>query len=460
MIRACMLFALGLAALPAAGQEVPLRPSDFAYGVTVVTSADSPLHSVALPRAVYENLTRDDLGDLRVFNARGEAVPYALRRPEEPKAANEWTTLPLFPVRSSERRSPGELVLRVERNAAGAILGVQARGTTPDAPVVGYLVDASADDQPIQALDIYWRDPAAGGFTGNLRVEASDDLSHWRSLAADAPLARLRHDGRLLERRRIEFAPVRTRYLWLSWLEPSRAAPLTAIRAERVTGTPLPAREWLALSPVSRGEKPGEYRFDLAGRMPVDRARLRLPQSNTVVNVELLARAGRAEPWRPRASGLAWRLRRNNAEVGSEDLVLQPGADSGREWLLRLTPPDAGAGEPVLELGWLPHTLVFAARGAGPFRLAYGSVGIASADYGVERLQESLAREHPVPVALAAISGQPETLGGVERLRESFTPRPWRKWLLWSVLVLGAFVLAWMATRLMDRHPPARGRRG
>jgi hypothetical protein len=63
------------------GSATELSPASFAFGMPVVIPADAAAYRVSLPIGVYQGVAREDLGDIRVFNARGEVVPYALSRP-------------------------------------------------------------------------------------------------------------------------------------------------------------------------------------------------------------------------------------------------------------------------------------------------------------------------------------------------------------------------------------------
>lgn len=444
---------LMLPSVAAAGEPVLLRPSDFAYGIPIQAAGTGPLFELALPRAVYETVTRADLGDLRVFNARGEVVPSALRRPEAAQLPSDWTRLALFPVRGGGR-NPDELALRIQTNRSGAIVSVQpGPGSGSGQPATFYLVDASADGRPMRALELNWRDPSAAGFSGDLRVEASDDLKGWRVLADDAPLTRLRYQGQLLERRRIEFAPLRAKYLRLVWRAPERAVALSEIRVERLAEV-LPPRDWIPLAPAGRGAKPGEFLYTLVGRMPADRARIRLPQVDTLAGAELYSRADRADSWRLRASGPAYRLDRDGHELTGDALPFSPDADGDRQWLLRLVAPDAAPvnAAPALKLGWVPQQLLFAARGEGPFLLAYGSDGMPPGGDSPEKLlQEYSGRGAGESALQPAALGAPQVLGGRERLQAPFTARPWRKWLLWSAIALGVFALGLLVSRRYSR---------
>jgi len=57
-----------------------LAPRDYAYGQPIVSPAAASVYSIILPLAIYQPTVRDDLGDLAIFNARGEVVPFFIRQ--------------------------------------------------------------------------------------------------------------------------------------------------------------------------------------------------------------------------------------------------------------------------------------------------------------------------------------------------------------------------------------------
>ena len=98
--------------------------------------------------------------------------------------------------------------------------------------------------------------------------------------------------------------------------------------------------------------------------------------------------------------------------------------------------------------------LVFAARGAGPFQLAYGSRDAKSAAFPIATLipgyegEEERARAETAPglvIGGAQAAADPQRLGGDAATRERVD---WKRWTLWASLVLGVAVLGWMALRL------------
>src|SRR6202020_2324004 len=85
-------------------QAQALFPKDFAYGQLAIPDRDAAAYRFSLPLAVYQNTFRDDLGDLRVFNAEGMVVPFSLSRPAAQSSIHETPiALPMFPLHEGAR---------------------------------------------------------------------------------------------------------------------------------------------------------------------------------------------------------------------------------------------------------------------------------------------------------------------------------------------------------------------
>jgi Protein of unknown function (DUF3999) len=414
-------------------------PQDFAYRMQVAGTGDAAAYRVALPLVVYQKIAHADLADLRVFNGSGEQVPFALERPAAGTVANAATALSVFPLKDDSGATLD--AMRVTIESGKSAINVQTGGQTPPSGRINsYLVDGSALDVPVAALRLEWPQDAAD-FAGRMRVEASDSLSDWRVVTGAAPIANLHSNAERLVEQRVEFSPTKARFWRLSWSGAAAPFALTAVLGEPARQNVDAQHTSLSLPAVPGKNAPGEFEYDLGARVPVDRVNLELPDINTVVDVELLSRERSQDAWHPvRRSGF-YRLKSDGEELRNGPVSVGPNTD--RHWLLRTDPKRGGLGAsaPHLVVEWVPHEVVFVARGAGPFYVAYGSTTAEGAAGSLAVLPRNVA------IVSASLS-DPQSLGGDSLLQPPATPFPWKTPLLWSVLIAGAGLLAWMAYRL------------
>jgi Protein of unknown function (DUF3999) len=447
------------------GVSAAEKPADFAYGITIDASGSEALYEVTLPPSVYQGVTQRDLTDVRVFNGAGEVVPHAWR-PRRTEKAEAGATLPLtlFPLKAAAGANLDALSIRVNRSAGGAnntiSVDVKSGGAAPASAqqVVAYLIDLTAQERALRAIDLDWK--AGDGFAGKLRVDASDDLSQWQSLVSGAPLLNLEVGGQRLQQKRVELPQRKAKYLRLAWVHDSAkftSPDITAATGELADKFVEAPREWMPMK-AENGAKEGEYLFNFKGFYPANRIKLSLPETNTIAQLEVLVRDNADQPWRSVARGVAYRLNQPGGEVFSPDFNVSAGA--ARWWMVRVDQRGGGIGSslPTLSAGWVPHQLVFAARGAPPFTLAYGNQAAKPAALAIESLIPGYREDAgatvraakasgnvTVNVQAAAAQGQKE-LGGAVRLEKQVD---WKRWTLWGALALGVLVLGVMAWRLM-----------
>jgi uncharacterized protein DUF3999 len=451
---------LGLAAvlvlLPALAAAE--QPGEFAYGIALRTSGQSAFHQVEIPRAVYESVARADLADVRVFNGAGEVIPHAFRpRVTTTRQARPTVSLALFPIQTDVPAGVGGVELRLDTRGDRTTIDLRTPEGRParGSKLVGYLADARAFDMPIRAVAV--RLPAqADQIVAKLTIEASDDLRRWDTLASGAPLVRLSSGGARLEQLRIEVPARKAKYLRVSWPGRSTAVELAGLDVEAGEATVDAPRQWSQVIGVVLKDRPGEYELDLGGQFPVDRLRVALPQPNTVASLEILARARPADAWHRVTTATAYRLTREGEELTSSDIEVGPTTD--RYWLVKVDQRGGGIGSGQLGVGagWVPHRLVFAARGPEPFQLAYGRHDAQPAAFRIETLVPGYKGEEDLElrrgtavsglaIGEAQVAAAPRKLGGEAAMH----PRvDWKRWALWTSLGLGVVVLGWMAIRL------------
>jgi hypothetical protein len=289
-------------------------------------------------------------------------------------------------------------------------------------------------------MQIGWPDDAPE-FAGRLRVEASDDLGYWQTLVDAAPIANLRAgDARLVERR-IETRAMRSKFWRLSWVGEQAPFEIASVTVEPAGDRADVGRPSLALKGTPVPGKPGEFEFDIGAQLPVDRVNLALPELNSVVEVQLLSRATPKLAWQPVTRSGFYRLQSASAELVNGDVSIAPNSD--RYWLARVDVRGngLGSGKPELRVAWPPHEIVFLARGAGPFTLAFGNASLSRSAASIP----SLPKDAHV---LYAKLGERETLGGESRLTVATNAFPTKSTILWIVLGLAVALLTYMAYRL------------
>ncbi|HEY6621583.1 MAG TPA: DUF3999 domain-containing protein [Steroidobacteraceae bacterium] len=420
-------------------QAQAVSPRDFAYGQFAIPARDAAAYRFALPLNVYQNTFREDLGDLRVFNAEGVVVPFSLSRPAAQSLIHKTPiAVPMFPLHEGARILIDGVHLTI--NSASSAVNLQTQNGIPvNAAVRQYLLDARGLDATLSAFQLGWPD-GAPEYTGRLNVDVSDDLAIWHSLTT-APIANLRANSQMLIEDRVEFTPTKAKFWRLSWLGMAPNFELTNVLAEPAASLTEPDRASLDVSGVADPKNPREYTFDIGAHPPVSRVNVLLPDPNSVIDVELSSRLAASAPWRVIIHSGFYRLKTpDDAEQQNASLEVSP--DTDRYWRARILGAGNSPQSPLrLHIEWIPNEVTFLAQGHAPFLLTYGNASANRAEADLSHLPESLE------IAPATL-GAAQVSGGTERLVAKPAPFPRMRVALWSVLLLAVAVLAWMAYRI------------
>jgi hypothetical protein len=446
-----LFVALSVAGAAGAGGAVcaaELEPNRFAYGMPIATPGEAAEYRLEIPPEVYLRSVQPALRDLQIFNGKGEPVPFAIEQPQVPPRAHPaGTAVPLFPLLDD---SPAALnALRVAIDTHGSAISVQTNGAAPAGnESLSYVLDGRAMQSPVSAIQLHWQDDAAD-FAGRVSVEAADTLGLWHLVAVAAPIANLHANGAELIEDRVELPATRAQFFRLSWNGKPPPFRLTSADVEITDASDRIARASLIVGAAQARSKEGEYQFDLHATPPTDRLNLVLPELNTVIDAQILARADPKEPWQQVSRGGFYRLQSADGELrnGAVKIDLTP----WRYWLVRVLRPTASGASsaPRLEVQWPASEVMFLARGAGPYTMAYGSTSAMGAAAPLASLPNSVA---PVTATL----GSPVVLGGEARLKSSFAASAWRNSILWAALIAALAALGWMAYRLVRELKPTQ----
>lgn len=447
-----LLLSLSLGIFAAASHAE--KPSDYATGIKLNLPGKEAFYRVELPPAVHAQ-ARSDLADVRVFNANGETMPYALgawRNADHAPQPSTFYKTPWFPLKEVGPGGLAGLDIKIEQNSAGKIIALKTameNSTATSTKIIAYIFDASSLDKDSQALLLDWPSTATG-YNLQATLEASDDLKSWHELIS-APLLEMNFAGQKLTQKRIAFARGHYKYLRLSADQALPALSSAQLESAANIEAAAMAQRWLHIT-ATAGEKDGEYVFDSGANLSVTGLVVQLPQNNTVAPLELLVRERRDAPWRSLMHTTSYRLTRDGREISSPRLDIR--TKNARFWMLRLDPRagNTGPGMPRLTLGWTPRQLVFVARGDAPFTLAFGRRDAKSAQLPLASLLPGYVAGAETALPSATL-GTARALGGKSASTELVTMH-WKQWILWSVLLLGVAFLAWMAKGLMAQVKP------
>lgn len=428
------------------------RQTDYAYSATLKVTGAGPAYAASLPLEVYRSVTHADLTDICVVNASGEVVPFAVRRPAAPRSRNpEPVRLRLFPILGVSQASGEALRLRLREGETAINIERSQVVGGPDHPS-SYLIDASALQQPIAQLTIGW-DPAAPDFSDRLQIDASDDLEHWRPISSGARIVSLHYAGQAFVRNEVAITATRASFLRLTWNSVQSSPVIDHVEAiPRAIEAPLRRLSFeVAGSPSAHRQ--GVFDFDLGARLPVEQVNLLLPEPNSVVHSEFLVPVSGTREWRTVAEGRIYDL----TLPRSGNLVNEPisvPTTPEQHWRVRTSEAGGGIGQgvPRLEVSWIPSEVVFLARGKGPFEILYGSADAPSLALSPDAILNPMGVQdlsHSSFQAGRATLEASQLLGGPMRLKSAAESVDWRRWILWTVLLLGVGVLAIMAWRLL-----------
>jgi hypothetical protein len=434
-----------LAFVTAVGSACAFAADRFEWTAPLALEGRGGVYVAEATAGLYAGAARADLADLRVRNGAGEIVPHALRlsassSPAEPQRL----PVPIFPLWAPAGVEAGGLSVRIEQKPGGAIVGVEGAQRSRSRPrLAGYVVDASAFKGRIDALHLEWD---GTGFAGRVRVETSDDLDRWTLRTADAAVMALAHDGQTLAARRVALPGTEARYLRISWPAAQETPAFRGVRIEPAAERAERPRTWQRLD-ATTGEG-GRLLLDAGARAPVDRVRIELPM-NAVLPVEIHSRNDRGEPWRLAAATTLYRLERAGAVIARDEAAFT--ARNDRFWMIR-PDPRAGLAPGALQasLGYVPHEIVFVARGDPPFALLFGDAFAESTALPLATLVPGHRDGDTLEAGRASI-GAPA--------RTAVTPSRWPAWLaveqldakrlaLWAVLGIGVAALGALAWRL------------
>jgi len=424
--------------------------SDFAYGYSVEVDGDGAIYSLYLDEKIYRGLTREDRGDLRIFNGHGQVVPHDIRRAEKmTRKRLPSVELPIFPLykqKQAESDTSAGYNVHITTNDQGAIIDLNyGKVSSNESVLSAYILDASSLKSAPEMMTINWNAKHAD-FVTRVRIEGSDDLAHWRNIVQNSTLSHLQHGQHTLLQKTIDMPRSIPKYLRLSWAG-FDALTIDSIKLDFPETYHAQPRQWSTFTPTRIDETQQSYYFNTETVIPIDRVNVDLPARNTLVKVLIESAATEAGPWYTRYHGLLYDLEYGQSNLHNPNI--HQSVNSHRHWRLQILNGEGRfGGEPKLKLGWIAEELMFVATGESPFTLAYGSARVGPVAAPLAQLLSASTIKQQGALIKSAKLGSSIDFGDDSRLEPPKPPVDWKRYLLWAVLILGVAALAFMAMRL------------
>ncbi|MES2127848.1 MAG: DUF3999 family protein [Pseudomonadota bacterium] len=459
-MRAFRILIIGVC-LPAFGATPTDTPADYAYRLPLTAGAG--VAQLRLPDAVYLHAQSAQLDDLRLFDASGAPLPFALHTPPaQTRTSHRRVDVKIFPL-MGKAAAPDKLDLDVHTAADGRVLSVRMRGDQAGGSSLASLVldlrqGAQAEPPLVDALH-FTLPPGAATYSAQLWLETSNDLKVWEMVGA-TDLNWLVNGEQTLANDRLEFAPRAFRYARLSWRAgtPIQFASIQADSPERSELAATSAQ--LVLQPA-----PGKFAQDLVYVAPpavtAQAVGLQFEETNVVLPAmlgtyrELPAhQIGKASSWRfdPLTRATFYRITQGGQARSSGELLVTPTHAS--QWVLRPLAPTSA--RPALHLQWTPATLVFLANGKGPYSLVFGRAGAHGAVRALDQVAPGFSDAELLAVASASAAPLEQQHAGAaagDAVADAASAARHRQWALWAVLIAGVGILGMMVRRLLIRTP-------
>lgn len=457
LIVLTMAFAAALAPAVAAPADEPL----FRHRAPIVVEQSAAFVRLPLPTSGYAHSVSGGLQDLRVVDARGERVPFALLapRPDETLSSEQRRDAVLYPL--PPRPAKGAWPAPVDVVVDGDRITVRRRGPaaaapTPRTPAPGWLIDLGErrrDEPAPQTLRLQWSGPAE--FSVGYALEHSDDLRQWRA-GGGGQLMALASPAGPLTQPNVPLPAAPARFVRLLWSDAAAAPALSGAQAvhtqQRQVALDAPSELLLTANAEPTGKSAPDadakrsLHFDLGAPLPIVQLELRLAGGTQVAPVRLQSRNHVDEAWQPLGGAVFYRLERGGLVNTAPPLPVQRTAR-----YVRIV-PDARAALPDPTTSRLAvqvqlSSVLFAAQGEPPYALLAGAREAAAGALPLATLVPSPDDERP-RFGRASLGAWTEVTEAMQRAEAEQRRAALRPWLLWAVLVLGVAGLAVMVWRL------------
>lgn len=447
LLNVIVMAALWLPMAGFANDTAPDAPQDYAWGMHLESEGASPFWQIALPTPVYEQTVWPDLRDIRVFNSKGEAVPFALTPQRQPQRAPQPVALKVFPLDIKHVKQEGQNSLTVKMPGGTEVHLAGDDVTRISQSFLLTLPDGLKTPLPVAQLRLNWP-KLPQNWQAKVDLFYSDNLKEWYGLSEDSPLMELTAGNDQLKLNtlssRVTLSEGNYRYLLLTVYDAPQ--PLTLQSVEALAPADDFSNAYVYLPAHKESGTASEAVYSWANPQPLAGLAIAPGNESPVLPVEIEYRQRADDAWQPLTKTVLYRI--NDAQ--SEPTLL----NGEQVQAIRVKGINANWGNTPPEVQGLraSQALVFIPQGTGPFMLAWGNKAAKPQAMALDMvIPEKLRGQYTLDSLPVATEADTVTLGGEARLTAvdpAERRSQWMTMLIWGVLVIGVLALLGVAYRL------------
>lgn len=447
LLNVIVMAALWLPVVGFAEETAADAPQDYAWGMHLENEGASPFWQIALPTQVYEQTVWPDLRDVRVFNSKGEAVPFALTPQRQPQSAPKPVALKVFPLDIKHVKQEGQNSLTVKMPGGAEVHLAGDDVTRISQSFLMTLPDGLKTPLPVAQLRLNWPKPAQN-WQAKVDLYYSEDLKSWYRLAEDSPLMDLTSGNDQLKLNTLSSSVTLSEenYRYLLMTVSDAPQPLTLQSVEALAPADDFSNAYVYLTAHKESGTASEAVFSWANPQPLAGLVITAGNESPVLPVEIDYRQRADGDWQPLAKTVLYRIN----EAQSDPTML----NGEQVQAIRVKGINASWGDTPPEVQGLraSQALVFIPQGTGPFILAWGNKAAKPRAMALDMvIPEKLRGQYTLDTLPVATEADTVTLGGEARLTAvdpAERRSQWMTLLIWGVLVIGVLALLGVAYRL------------
>ena len=415
-------------------------PEDYAYRARL-SETDQALQRVVLPMDVIINLTHTGLSDLAVFNFIGKQLPHAITR--TPQTVIEHNRQLAF--REFDRylqQNSKTVTTRKQTQQADSLSELQTTETIAVQSLrKNYLIELSVNDKTLNfdRIELTWEHEPAGQIL-EVRVEVGNELDKLRVIKSRKSLTN--QESKDLNWRSIGGIPRNKKYLRLTPVNDVTSFELQNVVGHYRENEDAPVLTYQPDIETSEQDGVQFYTFEFPSKVRAEAIRIVPTDANRVINGDLFAIWGKNEARKPIRTG----YRQHNINADDVKPSIPIGLPRRTYQSIWFTSRAELAEAPRVELIYPQYELIFLGDDIGPYTLAWGNYEGNSEKIDLNGILKGDLRQAQQRSALVTLGSIRES-GGPSRLMPQ-PETPWKKWLLWTLLILAAIVTGRMAFRL------------